>query len=122
MELSDRLFGSHAIIFLLFLTFIIHGLSLAAVYAIASSLDLALSLGVVCSAVPVVLLISIFPVSVSGWGVREGAMIVVLSGFGISSTNAATLSVVFGLFQLIVGLSGVVFVFWPMRGHALLKR
>ncbi len=117
-----RLFGSRAVVLMLLLTFVIHGLSLAAVYVIASGLGLALSWGVALCAVPVVLLIAVFPVSVGGWGVREGGMIMALAGFGIGSTDAATLSVVFGLFQLVVGLAGGVFVVLPSSGRTLSGR
>jgi len=57
-----------------------------------------------------VLLIAMVPISVGGWGLREGGMVISLAVFGIGTTDAATLSVVFGLLQLVVGLAGGVFV------------
>jgi uncharacterized membrane protein YbhN (UPF0104 family) len=118
-EVVARLFGSRAIVLMLLITLVIHGLSVAAVYALASGLGLPLSIGAAVCAVPAVLLIAVFPVSIGGWGVREGGMIMALAAFGIGSTDAATLSVVFGLFQLVVGLAGGVFVVLPSSGRTL---
>ncbi len=56
--------------------------------------------------VPPVMLVSVLPVSVAGWGVREGAMIAALGFAGVSSTDALALSLVFGLVVLVLGLPG----------------
>lgn len=46
--------------------------------------------------VPVVMLIAMLPVSIAGWGVREGAMLVGLGAAGIAPGIAVTASLVFG--------------------------
>jgi glycosyltransferase 2 family protein len=55
---------------------------------------------------PLILLISMFPVSIAGWGVREGAMVVGLGLGGISASNALAMSLLFGLAQLVIGIPG----------------
>ncbi|MBX5240308.1 lysylphosphatidylglycerol synthase transmembrane domain-containing protein [Rhizobium sp. NLR22b] len=92
------------------LTLVIHGLSVVSLEILVLGLGLPLDWGQAAAAFPPVLLIAMVPISVGGWGLREGGMIVSLAVFGIGTTDAATLSVVFGLLQLVVGLAGGVFV------------
>lgn len=99
-----RMFG----IFLL--TLVIHGVSVVSLEILVLGLGLPLDWGQAAAAFPPVLLIAMVPISVGGWGLREGGMIISLAVFGIGTTDAATLSVVFGLLQLVVGLAGGVFV------------
>ena len=112
----DQLFSSRDIFALGALSLFIHGLGIATFYVLAKGMALPLSpLGALIT-VPVVLLAALLPLSVNGWGIREATMILVLAGFGIGRTEAATLSVVFGLFQLVLGLSGGIFLLFPTRG------
>ena len=60
--------------------------------------------------VPLVLLAMLIPLSVSGWGVREGAAATLLPLAGVASSEALAGSVAFGLIFLISSLPGVVFV------------
>ena len=46
------------------------------------------------------------PVSIAGWGVREGVAILAFSSFGVTSTVALGASLMFGLIGLAVGLVG----------------
>ena len=59
--------------------------------------------------VPTVLLISILPISVGGWGVREGVMVVALHGLGVPSEEALLSSILFGLCVVIATLPGAIF-------------
>lgn len=92
------------------LTLVIHGLGVVSLEILVLGLGLPLDWGQAAAAFPPVLLIAMVPISVGGWGLREGGMIISLAVFGIGTTDAATLSVVFGLLQLVVGLAGGVFV------------
>ncbi|MBX4935663.1 lysylphosphatidylglycerol synthase transmembrane domain-containing protein [Rhizobium bangladeshense] len=92
------------------LTLVIHGLSVVSLEILVLGLGLPLDWGQAAAAFPPVLLIAMLPISVGGWGLREGGMILSLAVFGIGTTDAATLSVVFGLLQLVIGLAGGVFV------------
>ena len=55
---------------------------------------------------PPVTLIQLLPVSLAGWGVRELALVVVLSSFGVSAEIALTISLLFGLLLIVTGLPG----------------
>jgi uncharacterized membrane protein YbhN (UPF0104 family) len=59
--------------------------------------------------VPTVLLISMLPISVGGWGVREGVMVVALHGLGVPSEEALLSSILFGLCVVIATLPGAIF-------------
>ena len=84
-------------------------------WLIALALDLSLSLADCLVFVPVVVLASTMPVSIGGWGVREGAMVVLLATVGVSSANALALSVLFGLTGIVISLPGVAI--WLAGGH-----
>lgn len=56
--------------------------------------------------VPTALLISIIPISIAGWGLREGAMVAGFAYVGISTTDAVFLSVILGASMTVVGLVG----------------
>ena len=114
-EAIRDVFRSGQIVFLFAVSLFIHGLSIAAFYVLAQGIHLPMTLWEAVVAVPVVMLAAQIPVTVNGWGVREGMMILVLAGFGIGHTEAATLSVIFGLFQLGMGLVGGLFALFPDR-------
>ena len=56
--------------------------------------------------IPPVLLITVLPVSIAGWGVREGAMVTALGLIGISTESALVLSILFGLAAIAASLPG----------------
>lgn len=86
------------------------------VYAIARSMGLPLSFAQSLLLVPPVLLASVIPVSIAGWGVREGAMVVALGFAGVPSSAAFAVSVLFGLTAALISLPGAVF--WLGGGYS----
>lgn len=56
--------------------------------------------------VPLIILASVVPISIAGWGVRESAAAVLLVGAGISSADAVLLSVLYGLIGLLTAAAG----------------
>jgi uncharacterized membrane protein YbhN (UPF0104 family) len=59
--------------------------------------------------VPFVLLLSLIPLSIGGWGLREGIMIAAFSYVGMSTESALSLSLLFGMAITVVSLPGGVF-------------
>jgi uncharacterized membrane protein YbhN (UPF0104 family) len=51
-------------------------------------------------------IVSILPISLAGWGVREGIMITLLMGYGVSTEIALAISLLYGLSLIGVGLPG----------------
>jgi hypothetical protein len=68
-------------------------LVLVAFWLIAEALDLGVDPAILAIVVPPVLLASVLPISVAGFGVREGAFVVLLGEFGVSSADATLLSI-----------------------------
>jgi uncharacterized membrane protein YbhN (UPF0104 family) len=64
---------------------------------------------------PTVLFLSMLPVSVSGWGVREGAMVAGLALVGVPAHQSLALSVCFGLCLAAVSVPGGVV--WLLSRH-----
>ncbi|MEX2450815.1 MAG: lysylphosphatidylglycerol synthase transmembrane domain-containing protein [Rhodospirillales bacterium] len=76
------------------------------VYALALGLNLDISLMECLVLIPPVLLISTLPISIAGWGVREGAMVAALGLVGVPPEGALVLSILLGLLALAVCLPG----------------
>ncbi len=57
---------------------------------------------------PAVILAATLPVSFGGWGVREGALVLLLGRCGVPAGQALALSLLFGGFSLLCGLPGLV--------------
>jgi glycosyltransferase 2 family protein len=86
---------------------IINQLSLGlVVYIIAGALGSGLSLINTILTFPVAMLLSMAPISFGGWGVREASMVWLLGALGISSQEALSVSILFGLATTAAGLPG----------------
>ena len=56
--------------------------------------------------VPLAILVTVLPISIAGWGVREGAFVAGFGFVGVPAADALALSVMFGLLNTLVGLPG----------------
>ncbi len=81
-------------------------LSIGAAVTIGSSLGLEVELWVYAVVMPLSFIATILPISIAGWGVREGAMVSLLALFGVASTDALALSLLFGITLLVSALLG----------------
>jgi len=82
------------------------GLTILSYNLIGESLAIPLSFAQWVVVVPPVILVQVLPVSVAGWGLREAALVVLLSAFGIPAETALAASLGLGLCQIIAGLPG----------------
>jgi hypothetical protein len=57
---------------------------------------------------PPVLLVQVVPISIAGWGVREGAMVAIFALVGVTSEAALAVSILYGLTLMITSLPGAV--------------
>ena len=62
--------------------------------------------------VPITNLLMALPISIAGWGVREGVMIAGLGYLNVSAEAAFALSILYGLLMLVVSLPGLVDWIW----------
>lgn len=84
----------------------IHLLSVLAVWCIARALSAPLGPMDAVFLVPPVMLITMIPISVAGWGVRENAMVVALGYAAIGNSQGLLISILFGLGSFVLGLVG----------------
>jgi len=92
--------------YVLALSFFSYFVLSVAVFLLACGMSINLEFKYSLILIPLVILVSVLPVSIAGWGVREGAMIFSLGLVGVPSFEAASLSILFGLVVLVSGLPG----------------
>lgn len=68
---------------------------------------------------PPVLLAQIVPISLAGWGVREGAVVALFALAGVAADQALAVSILFGLTMAVTSLPGVAL--WLASGRRTLK-
>lgn len=83
-----------------------HLMSMVIFLVLAHSQSVPLGIADVMVVVPLMMLISVVPVTVGGWGVREGVVVALLGLFGVAPDVSLTLSVSFGAVLLISTLPG----------------
>ena len=83
-------------------------LVIIAAFLLSVGMGLSLTLSQVFVVIPLVVIISAIPISFAGWGLREGAMVVILSVYGIPKEEALALSLLFGVVQFLAALPGLI--------------
>ncbi len=92
----------------------------AAVSCLARGLEVDVDLLGAFAVVPGVMVAASIPISIAGWGVREASMVVGLGLLGVGQSDAALISIGFGLLVLLFGLLGGLV--WLVRGSPQPKR
>jgi uncharacterized protein (TIRG00374 family) len=94
--------------------------NVAVIYFLARGLGIRVDIFQCLVIIPIANLTTLLPISIGGWGVREGAYVM---GFGlvdVGASDALALSVLFGLINLLVGLaSGII---WLVRRDRIPNR
>lgn len=83
-----------------------HLLRVATLACLAAGLGLGIPFSVLFALTPAALLMSMLPISLGGWGVRELTFVYFLGAAGIGAEAALSLSIAFGLLRVIVGAIG----------------
>jgi uncharacterized protein (TIRG00374 family) len=83
-----------------------HILAVAAVWCIASALSVPVTLLDCFLVVPVALLLAMVPVTIGGWGIREGALAAGFTHLGVPLEAAVAISLLFGMYLALMGLTG----------------
>ncbi len=83
-----------------------HVLTGAAVYYLAVAFDVHVTFLEAVTLMPPVVLLAVLPISLAGWGVREGSMVAFFALIGVPSESALTLSLALGLALLVSSLPG----------------
>ncbi|HLI10253.1 MAG TPA: lysylphosphatidylglycerol synthase transmembrane domain-containing protein [Alphaproteobacteria bacterium] len=90
----------------LLLSLVNQGGNILVVYILAIGLGIGVDWRACLLIVPLTLLVSVLPISIAGWGVREGAFVAGFGMVGVASQQALALSVLFGLLGIIISLPG----------------
>ena len=93
----------------IFLTLIIHMCTFTGVYFISRAFGVELPLSAYMVIMPPVILLTIIPISLAGWGVREVSMVSLLGYSGIAQELSLSISIIFGFCYVIQGLLGMLF-------------
>lgn len=105
-RILDRLYTREALFYFIGLSFLIGLINCLAYFFIAKALEIPLTFEHVLILTPPAFFLSMLPISISGWGVREGATVMMLAIVGISSSDALCISIIFGLSLLAISLPG----------------
>lgn len=94
-----------------------HLVTCLAVWLTARAFGIEIPIGPTIAVIPPILLGAALPISIAGWGVREGGMILGLGLLGVSSSDAALVSVAIGLIGVAMGgFGGLVWLLSGVRG------
>ena len=107
--ISDRYNG----VIILLISVLIHLISVFSVMIMSIGLGLDIEWGGFLLMVPLVGLMMVVPISIAGWGVREGVMVVGFGYLGVAPEAALALSILYGLLMLVVALPGGVV--WALK-------
>lgn len=102
-------------LYLVALSIIVHCVTIAVMSMVAINVGLDVPLLPMLGVSALGLLISRLPVSLGGWGVREGTLVLGFAPFGISREAALAASITYGLTELAAALiGGIIWVVWTV--------
>ncbi len=112
-----RACGARALAKALGVSFVLNVLLIAMNYLIALSLGVQISIWYFLLFVPIISFLLMLPVSLSGWGVREGGYVYLFAQAGVAAPLALTMSLLVQSIQLALGLIGaLIYIGEGMRG------
>ena len=110
-ELSERMnlvfTGWRASATQLVLSVTVHIFTVVGMYMLGRGVGLGYDLATYMVIVPPVLLLTVVPISLAGWGVREGAMIGLFLLIGADKSSVLSMSVLYGLVLIVISLPGL---------------
>jgi uncharacterized membrane protein YbhN (UPF0104 family) len=83
-------------------------LAMLSFFAVGRALGLRYDLMTYFAIVPPALVLTVIPISIAGWGVREGVMVGLFSLIGADKTVVLMMSLVYGMLLIVVSLPGLV--------------
>ena len=101
------------------LSIAIHLLTVTAVWCAARTVAAPLEFGTALLLVPLVMLVATVPISIAGWGVREGAMMAGFAYAGLLEADGLIVSVLYGAGLFAVGAIGGAFWILDSKSQSL---
>ena len=91
---------------------LVHVLAVVIAWCVVKSIAAPVMFGQVFQLVPPVMLITMLPISIAGWGVREATMGLAFGYAGLATNEGVNISLLFGAVYFIVGaIGGLVWIF-----------
>jgi len=97
------------------LSVVMHAMTGMAIYEVARGLGLSIGLLECVVLTPPISLITVLPISMAGWGVREAGMVTALAFAGVAAHDALVVSILFGLLLMLISIPGGVFWLYTHR-------
>ncbi len=88
------------------LSLLVHVLTVVIAWCVVKSIAAPVAFGQVFQLIPPVMLITMLPISIAGWGVREAAMGLAFGYAGLMTNEGVNVSLLFGAVSFIVGAFG----------------
>ncbi|WFU83936.1 lysylphosphatidylglycerol synthase transmembrane domain-containing protein [Bradyrhizobium sp. CIAT3101] len=88
------------------LSILVHVLAVVIAWCVVQSIAAPVSFAQVFLLVPPVMLITLMPISIAGWGVREASMGLAFGFAGLAANEGVNISLLFGAVSFIVGAFG----------------
>lgn len=94
------------------LSLLVHVLAVVIAWCVVKSIAAPVSFGQTFLLIPPIMLITLMPISIAGWGVREATMGLAFGFAGLSANEGVNVSLLFGAVLFIVGaIGGLVWIF-----------
>ena len=94
------------------LSLLVHVLAVVIAWCAVRSIAAPADFEQVFMLIPPILLITMMPISIAGWGVREATMMVAFGYAGLAQTDGTVVSILFGaVFFIVGGVGGLVWIF-----------
>ena len=98
------------------LSLAIHMLAVVAAWCCVMAIHASASFAQIFLLIPPIMLITMLPISIAGWGVREASMTVAFGYAGLMTADGTVVSILFGIVTFIAGaLGGLVWVSSPEK-------
>ena len=88
------------------LSLLVHVLAVVIAWCVVQSIDAPVMFGQIFQLVPPVMLITMLPISIAGWGFREATMGLAFGYAGLMTSEGVNISLLYGAVYFIVGLIG----------------
>ena len=103
---NQVIFGRATALRIAVVSITIHILAVVIIWLIAQSIVAAGQPGQLLALVPPVMLITMLPISIAGWGLREATMMVAFGYAGLPQADGLTVSLLYGTMVFAIGAAG----------------
>lgn len=98
----------------------VHVLTVVIAWCAARAINAPAEFGQVFLLIPPIMLITMLPISIAGWGVREATMMVAFGYAGLAQADGTVVSLLFGAASFIVGaIGGLIWILGTEKGTKL---